>query len=150
MSALRSKALQLLAKREYSRSELRRKLAARLDEDTPPETLDQLLDDFATRGWLSDSRFAEQWVRTRAARYGGNRLRAELRQRGVADTDISDALGEVEQDEFSRAQHVWQRKFASPPQDAAERARQLRFLAARGFSLDVIYRVVGGETPDMD
>ncbi|WP_035051910.1 recombination regulator RecX [Andreprevotia chitinilytica] len=145
MSDLRNKALAYLARREYSRNELRQKLLVRIEDEADLLKLDALLDDFEARGWLSDGRFAEQWVSSRASRYGPNRLRAELRQKGVDSEQIESAIAGTEEDELARANAVWRRKFPNPPSDAAERAKQLRFLAARGFSLDVIYRIVGGE-----
>ncbi|KAF0814930.1 Regulatory protein RecX [Andreprevotia sp. IGB-42] len=150
MSPLRSKGLQFLNRREYSRSELRQKLAARAEDEAALEGLDALLDDFEARGWLSDRRFAEQWVSSRASRFGASRLRAELRQKGVADELIAEALGEAGDNELARARAVWQKRYPHPPQDLNERGKQLRYLAARGFSLDVIYRVVGGEAPEID
>ncbi|GAA5785235.1 recombination regulator RecX [Chitiniphilus shinanonensis] len=142
--SLRQRALALLARREHSRLELQRKLKPHTEEDME---LDQLLDDFEQRGWLSDARFAESWAHSRAARYGGARLKAELRTKGVAADAIDAALDPLQGSETERAREVWRRKFGTPPADARERARQLRFLAARGFSMEAIYTVVGG---DMD
>lgn len=140
--SLRQRALAHLARREHARTELRQKLLPHADGDEA--TLDALLDDFAARGWLSDARFAEAWAHGRGARYGSQRLRAELRAKGVDDELIGDALFSMADSEEARAREVWRRKFGEPPRDARERARQLRFLAARGFALDVVYRVVGG------
>ncbi|HSC79364.1 MAG TPA: recombination regulator RecX [Chitinolyticbacter sp.] len=142
-TSLRQRALAYLARREHARAELRQKLLPHIDGDTA--ALEALLDDFVERGWLSDARFAEAWAHSRGARYGGQRLRAELRGKGVDATLIAETLGSMAASEEARAREVWQRKFGSPPQDARERARQLRFLAARGFPLDIVYRVVGGD-----
>lgn len=138
--ALRNKALQYLARRDYARAELYQKLLPIAEN---PADIDLLLDDFSTRGWLSDSRFAMQWAHQRGNRYGTRRLRQELRQKGVADETIAAALEEIAQSEESRARAVWQKKFGSPPVDNREKVRQLRFLAARGFPLAVIYKVIG-------
>lgn len=139
--SLRAKALQYLARREHARAELRQKLLP-LTEN--PEEVDILLDDFATRGWLSDTRFAEQWTHQRGSRYGAQRLRQELRQKGVDSETIAHALEDIADTEEARARLVWQKRFGTPPADMKEKAKQLRFLAARGFSLDVIYKIVGG------
>ena len=77
----------------------------------------------------------------RAPRYGNRRLAMELRQKGVSAENIQNALQEAG-DELSRAQAIWQKKFGVAPADMKEKARQFRFLAARGFSFDVISRVV--------
>src|SRR5690606_33403033 len=134
-TSLRQRALAHLARREHARAELRQKLLPHADGDEA--ALDALLDEFAERGWLSDARFAEAWTHARGSRYGSQRLRAELRTKGVDDALIGEALAQVADSEEARAREVWRRKFGTPPHDARERARQLRFLAARGFPLDV-------------
>ncbi|MBE9610808.1 recombination regulator RecX [Chitinilyticum piscinae] len=143
LQTLRNKALALLARREYSRAELRQKLLRAAGEDGA-ELVEQVLDDFKDRNWLSDERFAEQWASQRSARYGQNRLRQELRMKGVTGEVLENALAEHAQDETAAARRLWQKKFGAPPADARERARQLRFLLGRGFSSDVAYRVIGG------
>ena len=137
--SLRNKALQYLARRDYARAELHQKL---LPFTENPDEIKAILDDFTTRGWLSDTRFAEQWAHQRGVRYGAQRLKQELRMKGVADATIATTLSDIAGTEEDRARAVWQRKFGSPAADNKEKARQLRFLAARGFSLDVIYKVV--------
>lgn len=144
---LRNRALQLLARRDHSRAELRQKLLPHTESPTETEAL---LDDFVERGWLCDARFTEQWVRYRSERYGPQRLKAELRQKGVAEELISSALSEAADDEEAQARALWQKKFGHPASDAKEKARQLRFLAARGFSLSVIYRVTSGDHESYD
>ncbi|MBS1155593.1 MAG: recombination regulator RecX [Proteobacteria bacterium] len=138
--SLRSKALQYLARRDYARAELRQKLLL-LSEDA--EEVEALLEDFSARGWLSDTRFAEQWTHQRGSRYGAQRLKQELRMKGVAEETIATALEEIADGEEARARAIWQRKFGALPADMNERARQVRFLAARGFSLDIAYKITG-------
>ncbi len=151
--SLRARALQCLARREYSRAELRAKLLphVRTDEDfeqAPPVDLDVLLDDLTARGWLSDARATTQLVHAKRSRFGTQRITHELRQRGIADELIEAALPALKETEFEVARSVWQRKFGTLPQDAKEKAKQMRFLQSRGFSLDVIVhvlRLVGAE-----
>lgn len=138
----RNRALAMLSRREYARAELKAKLRPHCPDESH---LEALLDDFQERNWLSDARFAEQWAHFRSQRYGTRRLAAELRQKGVSSELITETLENMEGDELSKARALWQRKFGQLPQDQKERAKQLRFLAGRGFSTDVIYRVVGGE-----
>jgi len=145
--SLRARALQYLARREYSRAELRGKLLPHVqaDEDfeqAHPVNLDALLDDLAARGWLSDERAATQLVHAKRSRFGTQRITHELRQKGIAEDLISDALPELKDSELEAARQVWQRKFGALPQDAKEKARQMRFLQSRGFSLDVIFHVL--------
>lgn len=109
------------------------------------ETLLQWLE---AHGYLSQARFVESRVHARQSRYGNLRIRQELQQHGVTlDADAQQAL---KQTEFDRACEVWRRKFDAPAPDAAARVRQMRFLAGRGFSMDVIRRVVGRGTHAAD
>ncbi|HEX6735743.1 MAG TPA: recombination regulator RecX [Azonexus sp.] len=140
MPDLRVRALQLLTRRDYSRAELQAKLAADAES---AEQLQAVLDGLQAERLLSDQRYAAQRVVARAGRYGNARLRQELRQKGVGDTDIAAALPEGG-DESERCRAVWARKFGALPQSPEERARQMRFLQYRGFSGDAIRRVISG------
>ena len=139
--SLRDRALGLLARREHSRAELQRKLAPHSED---PQEVIALLDDLARRGWLSDARFAEALVHDKQAKFGTARLAYELRERGVAETIIRDQLAELKDSELERARQVWQSKFGALPEDAKARAKQMRFLQSRGFSLDVIGKIMRG------
>jgi len=136
---LRERALRLLARREHSRLELARRLelAGFVHSDIAP-----LLDEFEEKNWLSDRRFAESWVADHRAKAGSVKLAYDLRQRGVADSIISEVLSENRDSELERAREVWKKKFASAPADATEKARQIRFMQSRGFSSDVIRRAI--------
>lgn len=152
--SLRARALQCLARREYSRAELRARLLPHLQrdgesDDTPAEDLDALLDDLTRRGWLSDERAATQLVHAKRGRYGTQRITHELRQRGIDETLIAEALPGLKDSELEAAREVWRKKFGVPPQDAKEKARQMRFMQSRGFGFDVIARVLRLE-PDVD
>ena len=145
--SLRARALQYLARREYSRVELRGKLLPHVQMDEGCETdqpvvLDALLDDLAERGWLSDARATTQWVHAKRSRFGTQRITHELRQKGIAEDLISAELPALKESELDAARNVWQRKFGTLPQEAKEKARQIRFLQSRGFSTDVIFKVL--------
>ena len=142
--SLRERALRHLARREHSRAELARKLAPHGSADE----IDDVLDRITELGLLSDHRFAEAWVRSKAARFGTARLRRELAQRGV-DRDTIDAAVDAEagDDDLDRARAVWRGKFGATPADAREWARQARFLQGRGFGTDVIRKLLK-ENPD--
>jgi regulatory protein len=168
--SLKARALQLLAQREHSRIELRRKLLAYAGQEAAaaaksgasaepmgtaafarrvlptPEmeaSIEALLDWLASNQHLSETRFVEARVHTRAVRQGNLRIRQELARHGLQlAPDEAQAL---EESEFARARQVWARKFEAPASDAAGRARQVRFLAGRGFSSDVIRRLVRGD-----
>lgn len=102
--------------------------------------VEALLDELEAKGFLSDARFVESRVQARSARYGNLRIRQELRLRGVALDAASE--DELRRTELERARGVWARKFGGPPQTPAEAARQMRFLAGRGFSAEIIRKVV--------
>ena len=138
---LRTLALQLLARRDYSRAELKARLSAKA---ASAEDVDGVLDGLQAERLLSDGRYASQRAAVRGARYGDARLRQELRRQGVGEDDIAAALPAAG-DEAGRCRAVWVRKFGTLPQSAEERAKQMRFLQYRGFSGDAIRSVMRGE-----
>jgi regulatory protein len=122
------------------------------DTPEPPDPtelarqVDEVLDWLVAQRHQSDERFAESRVHARSGRLGQARIRQELSRHGVAlDADTAQQLRNTE---FERAREVWRRRFAEPAADARGRAKQMRFLAARGFAADVIRRVVGGHDDD--
>lgn len=137
---LRQRTFAFLARREYSRAELRAKLSPHSQEGD--EDLDVLLDELTERGYLSDERAAAQFVHAKQARYGARRISQSLRQKGIDDALIQAVLPELKANELDIARAVWQRKFPAPPQDDKERARQIRFLLARGFSPDTVFKLL--------
>lgn len=144
---LRTRALRYLARREYSRAELRGKLLSYINADEAFEqesevNLEELLDDLTARGWLSDARAAAQWVHVKRNRFGTLRITHELRMRGITEELISAALPALKQTELEAVHRVWKIKFSSLPQDAKEKARQVRFLQSRGFALDSIFQIL--------
>jgi regulatory protein len=143
--SLKGRALRLLAQREHSRQELERKLRA---HESAEGELAAALDELQRRGFISDERVAESVVHRRAARLGNARVKAELQAKGLDAAVVQEAVEALRHTEAERAAEVWRRKFGQPPADAAERARQMRFLAARGFSGDVVRRVVSGNTDE--
>jgi len=152
--SLKGKALAWLAQREHSRSELRTKLLRHLKAQADPHdeaadpaaVIDPLLDWLEQHRYLSDARFVESRVNVRAGRYGNLRIRQELSRHGVALT--AGAEEQLRDSELARAREVWRRKFGEAAPDAAARAKQMRFLAARGFSAEVIRKVVRGADED--
>ncbi|MFL6699674.1 MAG: regulatory protein RecX [Vitreoscilla sp.] len=114
-----------------------------LEHTDPEAAVDQLLDWLAAHNYLSETRFVESRVNARSRKQGTLRIKLELSRHGLAlEPEQAAALRETE---FARAQALWQRKFGELAPDARLRAKQARFLAARGFAADVVRRVVGGE-----
>ncbi len=137
--------MRFLARREYSRAELHAKLSSNA---TPEDNLDAVLDELVKRGWLSDARAAEQIVNARRARFGTQRIAHELKQKGISDDLINATLPQLKQGELEAARVVWQKKFGAVAQDAKEKAKQMRFLQSRGFSMGVIIKVMKFSDPD--
>ena len=144
--SLKGRALQLLAQRDQSRVELRIKLLRHVAADPEVDAelggaeVEAVLDWLEAHRHLSAERFAESRVHARAARFGNRRIQAELAQHGVALSP--DAAAALAASELQRAAVVRARRFKELPQDAADRAAQARFLAGRGFSPEVIERVL--------
>jgi len=143
--SLRERALRLLARREHSRAELARKLAAhaRAEDD-----LEALLDDLSRRKLLSDDRYAESRAHVLSRKYGAARIAHELRAKGLDKGLAEQASGAARATEVERAREVWRRKFRLAPRTPEERAKQMRFLQSRGFSFDAIRAVLGGPGED--
>lgn len=172
-ASIRVRALQWLAQREHSRDELRGKLLRLLQRtaaaqamasatdavpinavgpvDTDPladpsAEIEALLQWLEARGYLSETRFVESRVNARQARYGNQRIHQELKQHGITlDAETRQTLAKSE---YERALVVWRKKFGVPGEDAGARVRQMRFLAGRGFSADVVRRVVQARAGD--
>ena len=136
------RAIDYLSRREYSRTELTRKLAPFVEEG---DALDPLLDALEREGWLSEARFAESVMNRRAARMGASRIVNELRQHKLDDTLIESVGSQLRDTERARAQAVWRKKFGQLPQSPAERVKQARFLAMRGFSGATISQILKGD-----
>ena len=162
-AALTERALRLLATREHSRFELRRKLLRRRASDAASATaqVDIVLDHLVRRDLLSDARFAEAFVRRGVDRgHGPLKIRAGLRSRGVAEDIIDDTLTFPDEFWLRRAQAVQAKRFGNGsgrasknnadggPANRSEWARRARFLAARGFASDIIYRTLGPQTSE--
>lgn len=144
-ASLKSRALRLLATREHSRSELQSKLQP---HEQSPGALAQLLDDLQAKGFINEQRVLESVIHRRASKLGVSRIRQELQAKGLAPEAVSQALDQLRDSELARAREVWRKRFGTQALDATERARQVRFLASRGFGGDTIRRVVSGADDD--
>ncbi|MBK6982312.1 MAG: recombination regulator RecX [Betaproteobacteria bacterium] len=136
---LRARALRLLARREHSRAELRRKLAPHAQEGLD---LEALLDDFTKRGWLSEERFVEQAVRAKSRRFGPLKIAHHLREKGIEPEAIAQALLRSRAGEGEALEAAWRSRFGCLPRDAREKSRQVRFLQGRGFALESILKLL--------
>ena len=140
--SLKGRALRLLSMREHSRAELAHKLARHVQEG---EDLNAVLDWLVSKDFQNEARAAESIVHRKAARFGAARVQQELRQKGLPEALIKASVAQLKDSEQARATEVWQRKFGTLPQSPQERAKQMRFMASRGFGgqvLDKIWRAV--------
>lgn len=143
--SLKGRALRALAAREHSRAELARKLAAHVDEG---DDLDAVLNELSAKGFIDDQRAADALAHRRGAKLGTARVVQELKAKGVDAEAISVTAEQLRTTELERAREVWRRKFGSPAVDANERGKQMRFLIQRGFSSEVVRRVVAGASEE--
>lgn len=137
--SIKGRALRLLSQREHSRVELERKLRKYEEE---PGSLARALDELAAKDLISEARVVQSVLHTRAARHGAARVRQELLHKGIAPEAVAEAVATLQGSEFERAREVWRRRFDALPQDASERAKQARFLMARGFAGGVVAKVL--------
>jgi len=143
--SVKARAVSLLAQREYSRQELTDKLT---EQDVSPEELALALAQLEAKGLVDDARVVETLVNRRAGKLGGMRLRQELQAKGVSPDLVAQAMTDLKGSELARARGVWQKKFGQLASSGAERHKQARFLASRGFSGEVVKQVVAGLVED--
>ena len=143
--SLKARALRLLATREHSRVELERKLQA---HETRPGELSDALDALAAKGFIDETRVAESVLHRRAHKLGGRRVLQEMQHKGLPDHVIDEAAATLSATEAERARAVWEKKFGTPATNAQERAKQMRFLASRGFSGDAVRKALASQDDD--
>lgn len=146
--SLKARAVGYLSRREHSRAELARKLAPHAES---PEQLEQVLDALERENWLSNQRFADSLLHRRGSRYGAARVLQEAKTHKLGSEQLGELQERLRETESDRAREVWRKRFGTPPATPEERAKQIRFMMARGFSRSVIGKVIQGaedELPD--
>jgi regulatory protein len=139
---LRTRALRLLARREHSRAELGRKLAPRAES---PDALEALLDSLEQKKQLSNERFAAERARVLSRKFGAARIRHDLKAKGI-DPEL---VGRVSvEGELERARAILERKYREPAATREERAKRMRFLQSRGFSSEIIFKLLSARGSD--
>ncbi|MGH8689058.1 MAG: recombination regulator RecX [Burkholderiales bacterium] len=139
---LRARALRLLARREHSREELRRKLASRVEA---AEMLNAVLDSLESKKQLSDERFSSERAHILSRKYGAARIRQDLKARGIGAELVAAVSAEGD---TARAAAILARKYRAPATTPKERARRMRFLQSRGFSHESIRKVLSSDADD--
>lgn len=143
------KAVGLLARREQSKRELRRKLGLSgyaIDES------DAALARLGEQHYQDDERFAAMLLRNRAAQgYGPARIRMELKTHGLADAAIRRLLGEAEVDWQSHAANQLRRRYGGKPAaDRVEQGKRAQFLLRRGFSAATVRYATHADVDEAD
>ena len=137
--SLHAQAVGLLARREYARAELEDKLIAKGWEKSE---VCAALDELAAQGYLTDARYAHALVAQKTGRYSRRGIAAELKTKGVGAQEIAAALANADLDDDAALAALWQRRYGRAPADEREKARQVRFLQSRGFSLSAILKLL--------
>lgn len=151
--SLKARAIGYLSRREHSRVELARKLAPHAES---PEEVDALLDALERENWLSNTRFVDSLVHRRASRYGTARVLQEAKTHKLGSEELGELQERLRATEVERAREVWRKRFGEAPDSAEARAKQIRFMMARGFSRATIGKVIRGaeegfeDHPDTD
>ena len=153
--SLKGRAVRSLARRDHSRSELQHKLEHQLRAKLGPCQTDPAgaeaaitaqvratLDELAASGLQSDDRTAASMLRSLAPRFGSKRIKHSLQSKGLDAGLIASTVAEARSSDLQRAQDLWRRRFGTPPADAKERLRQMRFLAQRGFDGETVRRAL--------
>jgi len=146
IALLKKRALYYLGKREYSRLELQKKInafAQELEIDT--QNIKNLLNDLEENNWLSDQRFTEQFIFSKKNKYGVEKIRYELKMRGVDDTIINSELVKIKSENYLLAKKIWSKKFDDTPHSQEERNKQIRFLQGRGINIELIHKILSGK-----
>ena len=137
---LRARALRLLARREHSRLELGRKLAPNAESR---EAVDSLLDTLEQKKQLSDERFASERARSLSRKFGAARIRQDLKAKGIDPELVGRASANCgAEGELERARAILERKYREPVDTREERAKRMRFLQSRGFSSEIIFKLL--------
>lgn len=146
---LRLMAMNYLSRREYGFQELFDRISQRVRE-VDPDLLEQVLNKLQQDGLQSDQRYAEMMVRSRADRgYGPMRIRQEMRQRGLAEYLVDQAMSDLEVDWFELARQQRVKKFGDQPiEDWKLRGKAGQYLQRRGFSGDQIRYAIEGRGED--
>jgi regulatory protein len=142
--AARAAALDILSRRDYSSGELRSKLLGKRYDVT---VIAELIERLRAEKLLDDARYLENYVAYHASRgQGPNRVREDLRRFGLPGAEVEATLAAYP-DWLTQLKRAREKKFGtSLPTNYADRQRQARFLAYRGFNAPQIRSALGLDT----
>jgi regulatory protein len=136
--SLKARAVNLLSRREHSRTELNRKLRPHTED---PAELEEVINDLERQGFFNEERFATVFARSKGAKFGVMRVKQELAQHKLAPELAQKVLSDLKVTELQRAREVWLRRFLNPPVSIEEKLKQQRFLMQRGFASETIQKL---------
>ena len=143
---LKKRALYYLGKREYSKKELYEKITPFSETlELTRQQVNQILTELESKDWLSDRRFADQFVFSKKRKFGLKKMEYELKMRGVNEIIIHNALNEIKSEEYNLAKNIWEKKFRKLPENPEERLKQMRFLQSRGINSALIHQILSGK-----
>ena len=143
---LKKRALYYLGKREYSREELHKKITPFSESlELTRQQVNQILTELESKDWLSDRRFADQFVFSKKRKFGLKKMGYELKMRGVDEIIIHNVLNEIKSEEYNLAKNIWEKKFRKLPENHEERLKQMRFLQSRGINSALIHQILSGK-----
>lgn len=143
---LKKRALYYLGKREYSRKELYEKITPFSESlELTRQQVNRILTELESKDWLSDRRFADQFIFSKKRKFGLKKMEYELKMRGVNEIIIHNALNEIKSEEYNLAKNIWEKKFRKLPENPEERLKQMRFLQSRGINSALIHQILSGK-----
>ena len=143
---LKKRALYYLGKREYSRKELYEKITPFSESlELTRQQVNRILTELESKDWLSDRRFADQFVFSKKRKFGLKKMEYELKMRGVNEIIIHNALNEIKSEEYNLAKNIWEKKFRKLPENPEERLKQMRFLQSRVINSALIHQILSGK-----
>lgn len=140
---LLARGIRYLSIRDHSEIELRKKLQPHSQDEVE---LNQVIEKLKSKGFLSNDRFSENLVQKKSQTFGMHRMVQELRKHDLGTEIISKQMNLLKQSESERAYAVWSKKFGSLTNDPKTLAKQIRFMASRGFDQEIIYKIIKGKT----
>lgn len=143
---LKKRALYYLGKREYSRKELHEKITPFSESlELTRQQVNRILTELESKDWLSDRRFADQFIFSKKRKFGLKKMEYELKMHGVNEIIIHNALNEIKSEEYNLAKNIWEKKFRKLPENPEERLKQMRFLQSRGINSALIHQILSGK-----
>ena len=143
---LKKRALYYLGKREYSRKEVHEKITPFSETlELTRQQVNQILTELESKDWLSDRRFADQFIFSKKRKFGLKKMEYELKMHGVNEIIIHNALNEIKSEEYNLAKNIWEKKFRKLPENPEERLKQMRFLQSRGINSALIHQILSGK-----